>query len=229
MKDIGHATECIGIKINQCGKVIEIDQIKYIEEIIKKFNQSDAKHSKTPSDPNTKLSVNMINEKNYITGHVPYQEAVGVLLYLAQGTRPDIAFAVIDVSRFNSRHSNEHWDAVLRIIRYLAGTKSLKLRYKRENDACDLHAYSDTDWASDVDKRRSCTGFVINWKSQRQAIVALSSTEAEYIALSSTVIHQQLINEIIPNFATNTRVPLAFHRGFSRAYETHRRQTPPYT
>lgn len=78
MKDIGHATECIkkinqcGIKINQCEKMIEIDQIKYIDEVIKKFNLSDAKHSKTPSDPNTKLSVSMVTEENEITGLVPY-------------------------------------------------------------------------------------------------------------------------------------------------------------
>lgn len=72
MKDIGHATECIGIKINQCEKMIEIDQIKYIDEVIKKFNLNDAKHSKTPSDPNTKLSVSMVTEENEITGLVPY-------------------------------------------------------------------------------------------------------------------------------------------------------------
>lgn len=136
---------------------------------------------------------------------------------MAQGTRPDIAFAVNDVSRFNSKHCTEHWEAVLRIIRYLVGTKNLKLRYKKESDVCDLHAYSDADWASDVDKRRSCTGFAIklcgaamNWKSQRQAIVALSSTEAEYIALSSTVKDvlwiQQFINELKYDFASNTRV-----------------------
>lgn len=133
----------------------------------------------------------MVTDENDISGKVPYQEAVGSLLYLAQGSRPDIA--VNDVSRFNAKHSIEHWNAIIRIMRYLKHTKGMKLCYTKSGEKCDLHAYSDSDWASDLDKRRSCTGFVIklsgaaiNWKSHRQDIVALSSTEAEYIAMSET-------------------------------------------
>lgn len=124
MKDIGKAIECIGLKINQCMNSIEIDQMKFIEEVIERFDQSNAKIAKTPSDPNAKLSIKMINDNNDITGHVPYQQAVGSLLYIAQDTRPDIAFAVNDVSRFNNKHCEQHWNAVLRIIRYLKGTKN---------------------------------------------------------------------------------------------------------
>lgn len=207
IKDIGNATECIGIRINQSNNKIEIDQQKYIVELLEKYNMHECKSVKSPSDPNVKLSVQTINETSDVTGEVPYQEVVGSLLYLAQGTRPDIAFAVNDVSRFNAKHSIEHWEAVIRIMRYLRGTQDKKLCYSNECENIDLHAYSDADWASDVDKRRSCTGFVINmsgaainWKSHRQDIVALSSTEAEYIALSSTVKDvlwiQQIINEM---------------------------------
>lgn len=138
---------------------------------------------------------------------MPYQELVGSLLYLSQGTRSDIAFAVNDVSRFNARHGIEHWEAVMRIMRYSCGTQNKKLCYTSDCENGDLHAYSYADWASDFDKRRSCTSFVINmtgaainWKSHRQDIVALSSTEAEYIALSSCVKDvlwiRQIINEI---------------------------------
>lgn len=92
-------------------------------------------------------------------------------------------------------------------MRYLQSTQSKKLCYSGEYEDGDLHAYSDADWASDLDKRRSCTGFVINmsgaainWKSHRQDIVAVSLTEAEYIALSSTVKDvlwvQQILNEV---------------------------------
>lgn len=140
---------------------------------------------------------------------------MGSLLYLSQGTRPDIAFAVNDVSRFNAQHSIEHWEAVIRIMRYLRGTQDKKLCYTNDCENNELHAYSDADWASDLDKRRSCTGFVINmtgaainWKSHRQDIVALSSTEAEYIALSSCVKDvlwiRQIINEIKKNFVECT-------------------------
>ncbi|XP_067208508.1 uncharacterized protein [Linepithema humile] len=154
------------------------------------------KPAATPSDPNQKLSTEMSpkteDKKQELEG-VPYQEAVGSLLYLAQGTRPDIAFAVNNVSRFNSNFGKSHWTAVKRIFRYLKGTREIKVRYsKSDND--DLVGFSDADWASDVDKRRSCTGYIflmckgaISWMSKRQQIVVLSSTEAEYMALSATI------------------------------------------
>lgn len=112
------------------------------------------------------------------------------MLHPTQGTRPDIAFTVNDLSRFNSRHSVEHWQAIKRVMRYLKGTIDLKLQF-RVGKFNGLHAFTDADWASEVDERRSCSGYVtimanaaISWYSHRQDIVALSSTEAEYIALS---------------------------------------------
>lgn len=108
---------------------------------------------------------------------------------MGQGTLPDIAFAVNDVSRFNNKHGRAHWTAVKRIFRYIKGSIDMKLFFSN-SDA--LTGYTDADWASDVDKRRSSTGFVftmsggaVSWNSRRQDTVALSSTEAEYMALSS--------------------------------------------
>lgn len=127
----------------------------------------------------------MTNEENSLVGKVPFQEAVGSLLHLTQETRPNIAYAVNDVSRFNTNHSNEHWQAVKRIFRYLKGTIDYKLIF-HTNGKPDMQAYSDADWGSETDDRRSCSGFVlkmsnvaISWCSKRQPIVALSSTEAE--------------------------------------------------
>ncbi len=123
---------------------------------------------------------------------MPYQEAVGCLLYLAQCTRPDIAHALGEVSRYNSNHDIKHWKAVKRIIRYLKGTINYKFQFNSNN--LGIIGYSDADWASDAEDRRSCTGYVfkmaggaISWRSTRQKTIALSSTEAEYIALSSSV------------------------------------------
>lgn len=101
-----------------------------------------------------------------------------------------------------------HWTAVKRIFQYIKGTRNLKLCYTKSKSS--LTGYSDADWASDVDKRRSCTGYVfklsnaaISWGSKRQPTIALSSTEAEYMALSSATNEliwlKSLVDELDPN------------------------------
>lgn len=173
-----------------------MDQSTYISDVLKRFGMEYCKSVSTPSDTNQKLSINTTSNKEdevNITGSVPYQELVGCLLFLVQGTRPDIAFAVSDVSRFNNNHRAVHWKAVKRILRYLKGTIDFKLHYNRNGNK-NLVGYTDSDWASDVDKRRSCTGHffklsngAISWNSKRQQTVALSSTEAEYMAMASCI------------------------------------------
>lgn len=202
MKDIGEARECLGIRINRKENEIELDQSTYIAQLITKFGADKLKSSKTPGDANVKLSIQQWNEDNDLTGKVPYQELIGSLLYVSERTRPDIAFAVNNASRFNKKHCTEHWEAVLRILKYLRGTMNAKLIYRSRTDG--LHAFSDADWASDIDKRRSCTGYVlimsggaITWRSQRQETVAQSSTEAEYLALSSTVNEIKWVTQFI--------------------------------
>lgn len=191
MKDMGEARHCLGLNIHQVENSIEIDQCGYIDEILDRFGMINSNSQVSPSDTNQKLSVSMVDDENTLVGKVPYQEAIGSLLYLAGLTRPDIAFAVNDLSRFNKNHSEPHWRAVKRVFRYLLGTKNLRLRYCGK---CPLIAWSDADYASEIDERRSCSGYVlmlsgaaVSWLSKRQPIVAQSSTEAEYIALSETV------------------------------------------
>lgn len=194
MKDIGAAKYCLGITIHQMNDCIELDQSHYISNVLKQFGMNECKAAKTPSELNEKLSKEMFNEKNSLVGKVPYQEAVGCLLYIANATRPDICHATSDVSRFNNAHSEPHWIAVKRILRYLCGTINLKLQFKKNPNKRLVHAYCDADWGSEIDERKSRSGYVVlmagcavSWLSKKQSIVALSSTEAEYIALSSTV------------------------------------------
>jgi hypothetical protein len=120
---------------------------------------------------------------------VPYLSAVGSLMYLAVGTRPDIAFAVGALSRFNANPGRVHWKQVQHVFKYLAGTRDLMLCYGPGQDSTSLQIYSDADYAGDVDSARSTSGHtvfigkcLVNWSSKRQSVVAKSTTEAEYIA-----------------------------------------------
>jgi hypothetical protein len=122
---------------------------------------------------------------------VPYRSAVGSLLYLANCTRPDIAEATMMVSRFSSRPGRQHWAAVKKIFKYLRGTSKVGITFRGSNgDLEQLHGYCDSNWGGDLDTRRSTTGYVffmngpICWRSKLQPTVALSSVEAEYMAIS---------------------------------------------
>ena len=117
----------------------------------------------------------------------PYASAVGSLMYAMVCTRPDIAHAVGVVSRYMNNPGKEHWMAVKWILRYLRGTTNQALCFGGSNIA--LQGYVDADMAGDRDNRRSTTGYVftvggttVSWVSKIQSVVALSTTEAEYVA-----------------------------------------------
>lgn len=120
---------------------------------------------------------------------IPYKSAVGSIMYAMVSTRPDIAHALGVVSRFMSNPRKPHWEAVKWILRYLKGTFDYAL-YFSGNDV-QLQSFTDSDHAGDLDKQRSTTsyaftfaGAAISWASRLQHSVALSSAEAEYLALS---------------------------------------------
>ncbi|KAL9411120.1 hypothetical protein AB3S75_044831 [Citrus x aurantiifolia] len=127
--------------------------------------------------------------------NVPYADAVGCLMYAMVLTRPDIAHVVSVVSRYMAQPSKEHWKAVKWILRYLQGTVNYNLTYgkaKEEDDA--LRKYVDSDYAGDLDRRGSLTcyifmlnGCTVNWKATLQSVVALSTTEVEYISPTEAV------------------------------------------
>lgn len=138
-----------------------------------------------PVDPHMKLQKGEEEPER----NLPYREAVGSLMHLATVSQPDITFAVNLVSRFLNCYNQIHWNAVKRIFKYLKDTKDYGLYYKNTNQSSEVTGYSDADYANDPDSRRSVTGYVfiksgaaITWSSQRQQTVALSTTEAEFMA-----------------------------------------------
>lgn len=196
MTDNGEATFILGMHIERDRRAgtISIDQHKYLEEVLAYFNMDGCNPVSTPVDIGTKLTGEMAPKteaEREEMRQVPYQQAVGKLLFAAQVSRPDIQFAVNMVSRFNKNPGRAHWNAVKRIMRYIRGTVGMKLTYRR-GDSLGLHGFCDADWASDGTDRKSVTGYVykmqggaISWMSKKQATVALSTTEAEYMAMST--------------------------------------------
>lgn len=175
----------IGMEINKKQGCVSISQKRYIESIIKRFNMTDAKGCSTPADVNVQLTKNVSIES---CNNFPYREAVGALLFLSSVSRPDISYAVNLVSRYVSNPGVAHVNALKRIIRYLINTKEKSIKYYCD---CELVGYSDSDFAGDLDTRRSNTGYIflmnggpVTWCSRKQTTVALSTTESEYMAAS---------------------------------------------
>ena len=128
-----------------------------------------------------------IDEEKEEMDKVPYASAIGSLMYAMVCTRPDIAHSVGVVSRFLSNPGKKHWAAVKWILRYLHSTSKMCLSFGNANPV--LVGYTDADMAGDVDSRKSTLGYLItfaggavSWQSKLQKSVALSTTEAEFIA-----------------------------------------------
>jgi hypothetical protein len=143
-------------------------------------------------DPGVKLSTSMspssLDDLAFMKDK-PYISAVGFLLYLAICTRPDISYAVGVLSRFTSNPGPAHWKAVKHLFCYLKGTADLRLVYAPDGSGEIFTSYSDADHGGNPDNGRSTSGYIlkigtgaISWSSKLQTIVALSTTEAEYVA-----------------------------------------------
>ena len=194
MKDLGPAKKILGMKVirDRKKKELWLSQERYIEKVIERFNMSMAKPVVSPLAGHFKLSSKQFptseNEKQKMK-NVPYASAVGSLMYAMVCTRPDIAHAVGVVSRFLSNPGKEHWAAVKWILRYLRGTSKVCLCFGNGKPVLD--GFTDADMAGDVDSRKSTSGYLItfageavSWQSRLQKCVALSTTEAEYIAIT---------------------------------------------
>ena len=168
-------------------KGISVNQTKYTEEILQRFQMADCKPAPTPMEADSDPP-----EQDQIRTDLPFREIVGALMYLAICTRYDIAFSVGYLSRFLDKPTTGLWKKAMRILRYLRGTTDFSLEYAAQNRG-ELICFSDADYAGDTSTRRSTTGQllkfnggVVSWASSRQHSVALSTTEAEFIAAAET-------------------------------------------
>ncbi|BES97325.1 Hydra magnipapillata [Nesidiocoris tenuis] len=187
MRDIGELKYCLGIEFQRLKDgSISMNQLGHIEKLIEKFGMNSSKITKTPMEINLKLEF----PEDKTPANVPYQSLIGSLNFLATCTRPDIAYAVSYLSQFNSCYKNEHWLAAKRVLRYLKGTKTMGLKFKKSG--IPIFGHSDANWGNCADGR-SYTGFcftyagsVISWEAKKQRTVAQSTAESEYMALTES-------------------------------------------
>ena len=149
---------------------------------------------------------------------VLHANVVCCLMYAMICTRPDLAYATSLISRFMSKLGKEHWNAVKWVFRYVRRTFSFGLLYKRAEDCEDkLVGYCDSDFCGDLDKRRSLTGYcftlfgnVINWKASLLSIVALSTTETEFMALTEATKETLWLQGLTGEFGVKQKIVLIF-------------------
>lgn len=191
LTDLGPISWLLGFAVHRDrqARTISLSQHSYIETILRRFNFEDCKPLSIPMDPNTQLSKDQspttVKEQADMKA-VLYREAVGLLNWAAVGMRPDISFAIGQLSQYLENPGRVHWEAAKHIFRYLQGTKGWKLTYGGEKSG--LEGYTNVDGSSQ-EHRRAISGYAIlidgstvSWSSKKQELVTLSTTEAEYIA-----------------------------------------------
>ena len=153
----------------------------------------ESKSVSTPVGAHFKLYVVVDDEAETSMDDIPYANAIRSIMYVMIGMRCDLAYALELVSRFMSKPEMVHWTAFKWVLRYLKGTQDLKLCF-RKIEVFRVEDFCDSNFALDLDKIRSISGYVfmaggstIIWKSSLQSVVALSTTEVEYMALVEAV------------------------------------------
>ncbi|KAL2230353.1 UNVERIFIED_CONTAM: Retrovirus-related Pol polyprotein from transposon TNT 1-94 [Sesamum indicum] len=194
MKDLGNAKQILGMSIsrNRYSYTILLNQKTYLLTVLKKFSMENAKPAAVPLAAHFQLCKNQSPKTEsdiQKMSKIPYSNVIGSIMFLMVCSRPDVAYAISCLSRYMSNPGSPHWEALKWLLRYLRGSINVGIKFSRNSENAKLVGYVDSNYANDRDSRKSTTSYMftfcgscISWKSQLQHIVALSTTEAEYIA-----------------------------------------------
>ena len=182
MKHLGGLKYFLGIEVarSKAGRVLS--QRKYVLDLLTEVGLLECKPVDTPIVQNHRLGE---YSDQVPADKVRYQRLVGKFIYLSH-TRPDIAYAASVVRQFMHNPSEDHMDAIIRILRYLKSSPGKGLLFSK-NAHLDIEGYTVADWAGNILDRKSTSGYftfvggnLVTWRSKKQKVVALSSAEAEF-------------------------------------------------
>ena len=206
MKDLGEARFLLGIEIRrQVNGDVFLVQERYARDVVKRFNMEGCKPVSTPLELGIQLDSSqqpVDDEEKRAMENIPYRSAIGSLMYLATCTRPDLAAAVSELSKFNQNPGVTHWEGVKRVLRYLSGTVGEGLMYKRGAQV-EVWGYSDSGHAGERETSRGRSGYVflsagaaVSWRSSMMKLVTHSSCESEYVGLSEAGNEAVYLNQL---------------------------------
>ena len=215
IKDLGKLKYFLGIEVLDIEQGICLTQRKYCTELLSEFGMLGCKSCGTPieTNPDNKALVSKFGDDEPLSCITSYQKLVGKLIYLTL-TRPDIAYSVHCLSQVMHKPMKSHLRLAFRVLRYLKNEPGLGITFK-ENASTDLKVFVDSDWAKCKVTRRSVTGYsvflgnsLVSWKSKKQAVVARSSTEAEFRAMCNVCCEVMWITKILVDLHVNVSLPV---------------------
>eukprot|EP00171_Calliarthron_tuberculosum_P001019 IDg1019t1 len=179
---------CLGLEIhrNRANRTLHLSQKSYTNTVLERFGMHECKPVATPME--TSNAKALFPSDQDPVDEVSYRQAIGSLMYLMVGTRPDLAFVVGRLSQFCEKPLKSHWTAVKRVLRYICGTRDRGIQYGA-SQSLDPVGYSDSDWGGCLETGKSTRGYLfmlaggaVSWRPRKQTVVATSSCEAESIA-----------------------------------------------
>ena len=213
MKDLGQISNFLGIRfVQKEAGILEMDQSKYLCNILEKFEMGQSKPRCTPCELNTSA---FVSKKIPEQSPRKYREIVGSLIYAMTCTRPDLCWIVTKLSQHLDNPDTADWVMVDHVLRYIKGTLDYKMYFVKSKVNLKLEGFSDSDWGSSIIDRRSTSGFYfslnpdgppISWKTRKQPTVALSSCEAEYIALAAAVQEAMFLFSLLKEFISQSSI-----------------------
>ncbi|KAJ3552615.1 hypothetical protein NP233_g12840 [Leucocoprinus birnbaumii] len=218
IKDLGNAKLILGMRIDRDKDGnITLSQKAYCQHMLKRFRMDKCSPATTPLPPGISLTSNdcpATPQEIADMKSVPYREALGSLMWLQVATRPNLSFAVNLLARFANNPGPAHWNTLKHTLSYVRGTMDYGITYRR-GESVDPYGYVDSDFAGDVESRKSTEGNVffvaggpVSWASKRQETVALSTVEAEYMAFTRATQQALWLKKFFDELGLGTKLPI---------------------